>query len=88
MRPFLFVMQDNARFMREAGHPYPLASLLPDLNPIKTFCEKLKHFIQSKYLSLSSGERKSRGELRLIVKEAWNSMPFDYVVKLLEARQC
>ena len=94
MRPWLSVMQDNApphaaaRTMEEMGEraitPIPWPPNSPDLNPIEAVWDFMKDYIQLNYPSLGSGKNQSRDKLRLVVKEAWDSVSSEYFVKLIE----
>lgn len=89
-----FVMQDNApphaaaRTMEEMGEraitPIPWPPNSPDLNPIEAVWDFMKNYIQLNYPSLGSGKNRSRDKLRLVVKEAWDSVSSEYFVKLIE----
>lgn len=94
MRPWLSVMQDNApphaadRTMEEMRDrlitPIPWPSNSPDLNPIEAVWDRMKDYIQHNYPSLSNGRKRSPDKLRLIVKEAWDSVPSEYFLKLIK----
>ncbi|CAJ2651430.1 unnamed protein product [Trifolium pratense] len=55
----------------------------PDLNPIEAVWDNMKNYIQLNYQSLGSGKKRSRDRLRLVVKQAWDSVSSEYSVKLI-----
>ena len=56
----------------------------PDLTPIEAVRDNMKNYIQLNYPSLGSGKKRPRDKLRLVVKEAWDSVSSEYFVKLTE----
>ncbi|POS85925.1 hypothetical protein EPUL_000937 [Erysiphe pulchra] len=94
MQPWLSVMQDNApphsaaKTMEEmeerAIAPISWPPKSPDLNPIEAVWDSMKEYIQFNYPSLGGGKKRCQVKLRLVVKEAWDSMPSEYFVKLIE----
>ncbi|POS82122.1 hypothetical protein EPUL_006413, partial [Erysiphe pulchra] len=44
----------------------------------------MKNYIQFNYPSLGGGKKRCQVKLRVVVKEAWDSVPFEYFVKLIE----
>ncbi|POS82714.1 hypothetical protein EPUL_005487 [Erysiphe pulchra] len=94
MQPWLTVMQDNApphsaaKTMEEMGEraitPVSWPPNSPDLNPIEAVWDSMKDYIQFNYPSLGGGKKRSQVKLRLVVKEAWDSVASEYFVKLIE----
>ena len=92
-RPGMFLIWDNApphssrmtvTELRERGIStieWPPCS--PDLNPIESVWNKMKYFIQDKYLDLGEGRQRSSREIREIVDEAWESISPEDVMNLL-----
>lgn len=83
-RPYLALMQDNApphtasrtsqRLREKNITPMFWPAFSPDLNPIEAVWNIMKNFIQYKYPDLGSGKVRSLDELRVIVREAWDSV--------------
>ena len=95
MRPWLFVMQDNApahasertikEFQERHIDPIDWPPNSPDLNPIEAVWDKMKDYVQERYPSLGRGKQRTHDELRAIVQEAWNSVPDEYLDDLIES---
>ncbi|POS83555.1 hypothetical protein EPUL_004371 [Erysiphe pulchra] len=61
---------------------WPLNS--QDLNPIEAVWDSMKDYIQFYYHSLGGGKNRCQVKLRVVVKEAWDSVASEYFVKLIE----
>lgn len=64
--------------------PIPWPPNFPDLNPREASWDSMEDYIQLIYPSLGSGKKRSRDRLRLVVKEAWDSVSSEYFVKHIE----
>lgn len=95
LRPGLFVMQDNApahtsakttEDLRERHiRPISLPANSPDLNPKEAVWDMMKNYIQQNYPSVGGGKQRSQVSLRQIVKEAWDSVSPEDLLRLLES---
>ena len=93
MYPGLVFMQDNAsshasketacelllREVRTLSWP-PFS---PDLNPIEGVWNKMKDYIEIHYPDLEHGRERTYPQLRLIVKEAWDSVTPEYLASIV-----
>ena len=95
LRPGLSIMQENAPVHKSAKtmedlrerHIWPISwpanSLDP--NPIEAVWDMMKDYIQQNYPSVSGGKQRSQDSLHQIVKEAWDSVSPEDLVRLLES---
>lgn len=94
-RPGLLLMQDNApphvaaQTIRELNekHISPISwpPFSPDLNPIEAVWNKMKDFIQQNYPDLSNGRSRSFDQVRVIVREAWESISAEELMELVSS---
>lgn len=92
-RSWLILMQDNApphsasqttQKLKEkniTSMVWPAFS--PDLNPIEAVWNTMKNYIQYKYPDLGSGKVRTLDQLRVIVREAWDSISTDELRSLI-----
>lgn len=93
--PELQFMQDSApghaaastiEELRERGiSPIYWPAFSPDLNPIEAVWNKMKDYIQAVYPDLDGGKQLSYDQLRIVVREAWDSIPSSYLDELIES---
>ncbi|VDB93148.1 Bgt-50517, partial [Blumeria graminis f. sp. tritici] len=76
MRPWLSVMQDNA--------PAHTANS-PDLNPTEAVWNKMKDYIQHLHPNLGCGKQRTNDSLRKIVKETWDPVSSEDLVRLIQS---
>ncbi|SZF05897.1 unnamed protein product [Blumeria hordei] len=57
----------------------------PDLNSIKTVWNRMKDYIQRHHPNLGGGKQRSTDCLRNIVKESWDSVSPEDLVRLIES---
>ena len=57
----------------------------PDLNPIEAVWDMMKDYIKQNFPSVGGGKQLSQDSLRQIVKEAWDSVSPEDLVRLLES---
>ena len=91
-RPWMSLMQDNApphtasqtmQILKEKNiFPIFWPAFSPDLNPIEAVWNTMKDFIQYKYPDLGGGKVRTLDQLRVIVREAWDSVT-EYELKNL-----
>ena len=91
----LIVIQDNApaytaastigeMSQRQICHIFwPINS--PNLNPTEAVWDVMKDYIQQNHLSGGGGKRRSQDSLRKILKEAWDSLSSEDLVRLIES---
>ena len=94
-RPYLALMQDNApphtpswtsqRLREKNITPMFRPVFSPDLNPIEAVWNIMKNFKQYKYPDLGSGKVRSLDELRVIVREAWDSVTTEDLRSLISS---
>ena len=95
MRPWLSVMQDNAPAHTAAITMEDMSQRLiqpifwpansPDLNPIEAVWNKMKDYIQRHHPNLGCGKQRTQDSLRNIVKEAWDSVSSEDLVRLIQS---
>lgn len=95
LNPWLSVMQDNApahssaetneemRVRQVTPIAWPPNS--PDLNPIEAVWCWMKDYLDFKYPALGSGKQRSLDSLRSNVKEAWDSVPSEFLAELVRS---
>ena len=91
--PRLSVMQYNApphkaprtmeEFRERAIAPFERPPFSLDLNPIEAVWN-LMNYIQFHYPDLGEGRQRTQDDLRIIVKEAWDNVSADDLMKLIE----
>jgi ketohexokinase/beta-glucosidase len=57
----------------------------PDLNPIETVWNKMKDYIESRYPDQEGGKQPTYDELRVIVREAWESISIEFLRELIDS---
>ncbi|POS85290.1 hypothetical protein EPUL_002493, partial [Erysiphe pulchra] len=57
----------------------------PGLNPMKAVWDRMKDHIQRHYPNLGIGRQRTQDGLRLIVKEAWDSVSPEDLLRLIES---
>ncbi|KAI0993466.1 hypothetical protein K3495_g14719 [Podosphaera aphanis] len=87
-------MQDNApphkaartteEFRERAIAPIEWPPFSLDLNPIEAVWNLMKDYIQFHYPDMGEGRQRTQDDLRIIVKEAWNNVSADNLMKLIE----
>ncbi|POS83533.1 hypothetical protein EPUL_004483, partial [Erysiphe pulchra] len=88
-------MQDNApthaaaNTMEERSQrliqPIFWSSIFSDLNPIEDVLDRMKDQIQRHNPNLGSGRQRTQDSLCLIVKQAWDSLSSENLVRLIES---
>ncbi|SZF05092.1 unnamed protein product [Blumeria hordei] len=58
----------------------------PDLNPIEAVWDRMKNYIQLHHPNLGDGKQRTLDSLRKILKEAWNSLSPEDLVRLTESQ--
>lgn len=72
--------------LKERGiYPIHWPAFSPDLNPIEAIWNKMKDYIELRYPDLYGGKQLSYDQLRIAVREAWDSIPASYLVELIES---
>ena len=56
----------------------------PDLNLIEAVWNLMKNYIQFHYPDLGEGRQRTQDDLRIIVKESWENVSADDLMKLIE----
>ncbi|POS82741.1 hypothetical protein EPUL_005083, partial [Erysiphe pulchra] len=51
---------------------------------IEAVWDSMKDYIQSNYPSRGGGKKRCQVKLRVVMKEVWDSVPFEYFVKPIE----
>jgi transposase len=95
LHPELQFMQDNAPGhaatytideLRERGiHPIYWPPFSPDLNLIEPVWNKMKDYIGRHYPDLEGGRQRSYDQLRVAIREAWDSIPIEYLEELIDS---
>ncbi|VDB86289.1 Bgt-20554, partial [Blumeria graminis f. sp. tritici] len=95
MRPWLSVMQDNPPVHTAASTMEDMSQRLiqpifwpansPDPNPIEAFWNRMKNYIQHHYPNLGCGKQRAQDSLCKIVKEAWDSVSSEDLVRLIQS---
>ncbi|VDB86376.1 Bgt-51464 [Blumeria graminis f. sp. tritici] len=57
----------------------------PDLNPTEAVWNKMNDYIQRHHPNLGCGKQRTQDSLRNIVKEAWDSMSSEDLVRLIQS---
>ncbi|VDB89869.1 Bgt-50805 [Blumeria graminis f. sp. tritici] len=88
-------MQDNtpahtaASTMEDKSHrliqPIFWPANSPDFNPIKAVWNRMKGYVQRDHPYLGGGKQRAQGSLRKTVKEAWDSMSSEDLVRLIQS---
>ncbi|SZF05259.1 unnamed protein product [Blumeria hordei] len=58
---------------------------LPDINPIEAVWDSIMDYTQRHHLNPGGGKQRTPDSLRKIVKEAWDSVSSDDLVRLIES---
>ncbi|VCU40210.1 Bgt-50963 [Blumeria graminis f. sp. tritici] len=95
MRPWLSVIQDKAPAHTVAITMEDMSQRLiqpifwpansPDLNPIEAAWNKMKDYIQRHHPNLGCRKQRTQDSLRKIVKEVWDSVSSEYLVRLIQS---
>ncbi|VDB94458.1 Bgt-50292 [Blumeria graminis f. sp. tritici] len=94
MRPWLSVMQDNAPAHTATITMEDMSQRLfqlifwpansPDLNPTEAILNRMKDYIQRHRPNLGCGKQRTQDSLCNIVKEAWDSVSSEDLVRLIQ----
>ena len=94
MRPWLLVMQDIApshsandtinEFRQRHITLIQWPACSPDLKPMESVWNIMKYYIQRNYPDLDDEKQRSEDELRLIMKEAWDSVTSEHLTGLIK----
>ncbi|VCU39459.1 Bgt-50181 [Blumeria graminis f. sp. tritici] len=95
MRSWLSVMQNNAPantaaitmedMSQRLVQPILWSANSLDLNPIEAVWNKMKDYIQRHHPNLGCGKQRTQDSLRNIVKEAWDSVSSEDLVRLIQS---
>ncbi|VDB89448.1 Bgt-51220 [Blumeria graminis f. sp. tritici] len=95
MRLWLSVMQDNAPAHTAGSTMEDMRQRLiqpifwpansPDLNPIEAVWNRMKDYIQRRHPNLGCGKQRTRDSFLKIVKEAWDSVSSEDLVRLTQS---
>lgn len=95
LNPNLQFMQDRApghsaaytiEELNERGiYPIFWLAYSPDLNPIEAVWNKMKDYIEAYYLDGEAGKQPTYDQLRVIVREAWDSITVKFLRELIKS---